>query len=391
MKNFKILVILLGLMFASATPAQLLELGALLFGGIANSALANSQRDEIGTLAIECDVYREDSEGNLHYLGVWPASRVPTLTYWPDDIVFQVKAFTSGPPPRDLKYYLDDQMIAFRDVDSGDWSFSKKKIIGAKGVIDGYPFIRARDIPIGVHQFKVLGGRGEWGTAIFSRQNEADFIRAFQSELNRLAATGGGASMTPAWQSLTALLPDGTVRNFASLEQMQLELAAMQQQGFQRQEPPVQGSQGQANTSWGGQGYQIKQSPPDLSTERNSLFEIHVYRYDDVDRKVGDKDAIMRHLALRASEQQPHQGDTIGVPNNGDGVAILIFSREEMKIEYVSSDGQRHVYKNGRADTPDGPIYSALVNLTLGRGQKPTGKLLITVGGTTKEIKFKEA
>ena len=188
--------------------------------------------------------------------------------------------------------------------------------------------------------------------------------------------------MYPVVQSYIATMPDGQLRNFLSVEQMQMELASYEQR------TPVM----QENTGYGGQGYGVQRSvsESDSFAGRASGVEMRVYRYGEEDRK-GTKDEVLRRLASEAGRQQPLPFDTenIPIPNNGDGIAILIFSSQKIAVEY-RGDGGRQVYDIKSTDFQGGKLYSCLVTLTLGEGDEPTGKLLVTEDGKVTIYGFKE-
>lgn len=385
MKKIRILVVLLGLMFASASQAQLLE--GLLFGAISsgvNSLIAGSQQQTISAVKMTADIYVPDGPNGLVYV-TSRDSTTQTSGWITDEVVLKIKPFYNRAPSKDLKFYVNDRLVAWRDVDGGRWNFSKKRIEDAKGVIGDYPYIQGSDLDMGFNQIKVRVSDKEWGSMEIIRLNPAEFLRLAASEQIRTAINGIGTSTFPVLQSYIVRMPDGTLRNFASLEQMQLELGQVKPAGSA---PSRQG--GESGGFPTGTSRTERQDPRKTNEQVKTSLELFTYEYSTEENR-GVAADVQRNLAAKALQNGPTASEVLSVPAGRGGLAILVLCRELIKVQLKDENGNLlKDFPAVKSETSEGPLYSCYVSLGLGPNDKPTSKLVITMANTTKTIKFEK-
>jgi hypothetical protein len=238
--------------------AQILE--SILFG-LGNS-LVNNEIAKKGTTTqssgkIMFDVFHEGRFTNV----TWD-STTQTSVFVVDGLDFVVKPFKNGPPPRDITVYINDARYERRKVE-GD---KGGKGIRGKGVIGGYPMIASEDLPYGAVQVKVRFSKTEWAQATFIRvRSVRDVLATMADDKTRQALYGFGGATFPSVPSFLAQLPNGSVRSFLSMEELQQTLATFQGGTVQAELPgeaqqklPVKGGEQDVDTqqektgSWNG-------------------------------------------------------------------------------------------------------------------------------------------
>lgn len=379
MKKIRILVVLLGMMFASASQAQLV--GGLVFGAVStgiNKLLGDSQKQVISAVKMTADIYVLEGSNGLVYL-TSRDSTTQTSGWITDDVVMKIKPFYNRAPAKDLKFYVNDRLVAWRDVEGGKWNYSKKRIEGAQGVIGDYPYIQGSDLDMGFNQIKVRVSDKEWGSMEIIRLNIGEFLRLAQSEEIRSAIGGIGNSTYPVLQSYIARMPDGTLRNFASIEQMQLELGQIKPASASTS---VRGSQDQPGGFPSGTNQSERQKLP---------LEVFAYQYSAEENR-GIPADVQQDLAAKALQGGQVTGDTLAIPVDRGGLAILVHYGEPFKVQLKDAKGTLiKDFSVVKTETSQGPMHSCYVSLGIGAGDKATSKLVITVAGKTiKTIKFEK-
>jgi hypothetical protein len=231
MKKSAILMAVVLAIAPTFAKAQLLE--SLLFGAISsgiNARIAQTQERPISAVKVVFDVYIVKGDQPTYFTSWDPTTQ--TSVWFGDKVLLKVKAFTNSSPAHDHTIYVNDKLVEWRKVEGG--RVVRGRPSGAQGVVGDYPFIAVSDLDLGINQIKVRTSRTEWGSATFIRLDIRQFLQMAADEQARLATAGAGGSMYPVVQSYTAQMPDGTIRNFTSLEEFQIAL-----QGRPANQPPT--------------------------------------------------------------------------------------------------------------------------------------------------------
>ena len=85
--------------------------------------------------------------------------------------------------------------------------------------------LHKKDLDMGFNQIKVRLSRQEYGSATFIRLDAPSFFQLAADENARLSIGGAGQGTFPVLQSYTGMMPDGTLRNFLSLDELKATLA----------------------------------------------------------------------------------------------------------------------------------------------------------------------
>ena len=185
-----LLVVMLGV--APLAQAQLLEgLVWAAASSFVNNALARGQQKTVSAVKVMCDILTEDVDGKFSPTPFGWDPTTQTSIFMVDGLALRVAAFTNGPPPHGLTYYLNDAKLAFRKVE-GDRGGKDGKGLG---VIGDYPVIKPSQMRYGINQIKVYAGGKQWGDCTFWRLRSVKDVLAAMGDpelREKLYGFGGG-------------------------------------------------------------------------------------------------------------------------------------------------------------------------------------------------------
>lgn len=361
------------------------QLETLLFGAISsgtNALIAKNQEKPFSSVKVVFDLY-VDVDGQLRYLNGWDPT-TQTTVWLSDHLVLKVKPFTNNGPSHDHTFYVNDRVVDWRKVEGG--RIKNGQPSGAEGVVGDYPFIRVRDLDWGFNQIKVRVSKTEWGSATFVRLDIHQFMEMANSESVRLATAGVGNSTFPAIPSFTAQMPDGSIRNFASVEEMNIALSG---KATANQATPSTRSGSVAPITPGGFPQGSNQpapetAPPPVQENQNSI-ELRAITYDAREYLAKSKEKACQELAAAASQEAPLAdafGQPIGLENNR-GVALLFTSRQNFSAQLVTKRGSK-TYRPVKS----GDMFALFLPIYTTAGDAGDGQLVITIGNDRKIQKF---
>lgn len=321
---------------AASARAQFLE--SFIFGAansLVNNQIARNQETVRSAVKVVFDLYIEDKQGNLRYFNSWDPT-TQTTVWFGDGVVLKVKPYSNRGPAHDHTVFANDRLVEWRKVEGG--VVRKGKPSGAKGVIGDYPFVRLSDLDMGFNQIKVRVSKTEWGNATFIRLDVKAFLEMAQAEENRMKIAGAGGSTYPVLQSYVARMPDGTLRNFISLEEMQIALNGQASTPVDKGAESPPGPTPIPNYS----GAVKEDLPISRSKTDGELFEVHAGLYERKPLIGKDKAESYAQLAQATLKQKalPVELDEPITVRSDQGLAVLVLSDNEFSAQLVGEGGE---------------------------------------------------
>jgi len=362
------------------------QLETLLFGAIssgANAMIAKNQEKPFSAVKVVFDLY-VDVDGQLRYLNGWDPT-TQTTVWLSDHLVLKVKPFTNNGPSHDHTFYVNDRVVDWRKVEGG--RIKNGQPSRAEGVVGDYPFIRVRDLDWGFNQIKVRVSKTEWGSATFVRLDIHQFMEMAQSESVRLATAGVGNSTFPAIPSFTAQMPDGSIRNFTSVEEMNLALNGRSTPN--QKTGPTTGSGNAVPITPGsfpqGSNQQTSETTSPPVQESQNPIELRAITFTTQEYRAKSKEKACQELAAAASLEAPLvDAFQKSIPlQNDQGWALLYTSRQKFSAVLANSRGSKEY-----ASVKTGDIYALFIPLCTNSDDPGDGQLVITIGNNRLVQKF---
>lgn len=375
-------ITLIPLLFLVATSWAHAQLEALLFGAAGagiNTLMAKGQERTFSTVKVVFDVYYVENDSKLTYLASWDPT-TQTTVWFGDRVALKVKSYSNRGPAHDHTIIVNDKTVDWRKVEGGRVVRGKPK--GAKGVVGDYPFVYIEDLDMGYNQIKVRVSASEWGQATFIRLDIRQFMQTAEDEQKRLAIAGAGGSTYPVLQSYTAKMPDGSIRNFVSVEEMQLALNGQPTPSTNsiRQDPPAMPGGAPTGTNQGTR-------PKDEEKEAPLEVFAGLYNFDEV-REIPETEARTM-LAGKVAEQPPlsESSNSVTIPS-GQGLAMLIICKDEFNADLLDPSERIIRRYQPTFDAKTG-LYALFIPFHF--GAKSTENTLELVGVNIKRtIRFKK-
>lgn len=367
-------VCLLGL--APVANAQFIEIVA---GYLINRELARSQTREVTAGKIVCNVWLEEGQGKLRQLPGWDPT-TQTSTYWSDDVVLEPVVIINGSnSPREIQWAISDVRGPLRKIQYNPVNGGRRGQSGGAKDNGGFkydsPMISVRDLPKGWFALHASWGKGQSATIQAQRFSIRDFMPYIDDPLTMEALAGAGQSTYPITPVFTGRMPDGQICFFNSAEEFHL---AVKRLNDSAKKEVVEVSEPRET-----------KSPPEQPKKSRSSIEIFATPYGNeiqaLARKEGAEKAHLE-LANRALDAGLWTSNELPIVE-GQGLAILIFSKEKMTVELKSAAKQPVVVKT---DTNEGLVWSCLIPLTIKSEGKPTNTLVIQAGNDKRELRFRK-